>query len=96
MANIVVVVAYNPLIIIARFAFLHFRFCNFFFFLSGIRAIGKNLEYGLKQEGLLSFVRELNGNEEEPYDNYLRDASMYARGKRRIQNCVTANGHGDY
>lgn len=42
---------------------------------------GKNLEYGLKQEGLLSFVRELNGNEEEPYDNYLRDASMYARGK---------------
>lgn len=43
--------------------------------------IGKNLEYGLKQEGLLSFVRELNGNEEEPYDNYLRDASMYARGK---------------
>lgn len=43
--------------------------------------VGKNLEYGLKQEGLLSFVRELNGNEEEPYDNYLRDASMYARGK---------------
>lgn len=45
---------------------------------------GKNLEYGLKQEGLLSFVRELNGNEEEPYDNYLRDASMYARGNVRI------------
>lgn len=42
---------------------------------------GKNLEYGLKQEGLLSFVRELNGNEEEQYDKYLRDASMYARGK---------------
>lgn len=41
---------------------------------------GKNLEYGLKEEGLLSFVRELNGNEEEAYDNYLRDASMYARG----------------
>lgn len=41
---------------------------------------GKNLEYGLKQEGLLSFVRELNGNDEEQYDNYLRDASMYARG----------------
>lgn len=40
---------------------------------------GKNLEYGLKQEGLLSFVRELNGNEENGYDNYLRDASMYAR-----------------
>lgn len=44
---------------------------------------GKNLEYGLKEEGLLSFVRELNGNAEEPYDNYLRDASMYARGKHR-------------
>lgn len=41
---------------------------------------GKNLEYGLKQEGLLSFVRELNGNEEENYDHYLKDASMYARG----------------
>lgn len=41
---------------------------------------GKNLEYGLKQEGLLKFVRELNGNEEEPYNDYLRDASMYARG----------------
>ena len=38
---------------------------------------GKNLEHGLKEEGLLKFVRELNGNEEEPYDNYLRDASMY-------------------
>ncbi|KAL5289037.1 hypothetical protein ACFFRR_009314 [Megaselia abdita] len=41
--------------------------------------VGKNLEYGLKQEGLLSFVRELNGNEENGYDNYLKDASMYAR-----------------
>ena len=35
--------------------------------------VGKNLEYGLRQEGLLSFVRELNGNEQEPYDNYLKD-----------------------
>ncbi|XP_030376658.1 atrial natriuretic peptide receptor 1 [Scaptodrosophila lebanonensis] len=41
--------------------------------------VGKNLEYGLRQEGLLSFVRELNGNEEEIYENYLKDASMYAR-----------------
>ncbi|TMW41793.1 hypothetical protein DOY81_013127 [Sarcophaga bullata] len=41
--------------------------------------VGKNLEYGLRQEGLLSFVRELNGNEQEPYEIYLRDASMYAR-----------------
>lgn len=37
------------------------------------------MEYGLKQEGVLRFVRELNGNDEEPYDNYLKDASMYAR-----------------
>lgn len=37
------------------------------------------MEYGLKEEGLLGFVRELNGNEEEEYENYLRDASMYAR-----------------
>lgn len=49
-----------------------------------ISLLGKNLEYGLKQEGLLSFVRELNGNEEENYENYLRDASMYARGDYRI------------
>ncbi|KRJ99806.1 uncharacterized protein Dyak_GE13756, isoform B [Drosophila yakuba] len=41
--------------------------------------VGKNLEYGLRQEGLLSFVKELNGNEEEVYENYLKDASMYAR-----------------
>lgn len=33
----------------------------------------------MKEEGLLKFVRELNGNEEEPYDSYLKDASMYAR-----------------
>lgn len=45
-----------------------------------LKCVGKNLEYGLKQEGLLSFVRELNGNEEENYDHYLKDASMYARG----------------
>lgn len=41
---------------------------------------GKNLEYGLRKLGLLTFVRELDGNDEEDYDNYLRDASMYARG----------------
>ncbi|CAG9763987.1 unnamed protein product [Ceutorhynchus assimilis] len=40
---------------------------------------GKNLEHGLKKEGLLSFVRELDGNENDSIDNYLRDASMYAR-----------------
>lgn len=44
--------------------------------------LGKNLEYGLKQEGIITFVRELNGNEiESSYDKYLLDARMYARGK---------------
>lgn len=44
--------------------------------------VGKNLEYGLRKEGLLKFVRELDGNsEDEPYHFYLRDASMYARGE---------------
>lgn len=44
--------------------------------------VGKNLEYGLRKEGLLKFVRELDGNfEDESYHFYLRDASMYARGK---------------
>lgn len=41
---------------------------------------GKNLELGLRKEGVLAFVRELNGNDEDTYENYLRDASMYARG----------------
>ncbi|PBC26770.1 Atrial natriuretic peptide receptor [Apis cerana cerana] len=42
--------------------------------------VGKNLEYGLRKEGLLKFVRELDGNfEDESYHFYLRDASMYAR-----------------
>nr|CAD7574288.1 unnamed protein product [Timema californicum] len=45
---------------------------------------GKNLEVGLKKEGLLYFVRELDGNDEEEYDNYLKDASMYARVKRAV------------
>lgn len=42
---------------------------------------GKNLEIGLRKAGLLSFVRELDGNEEEQYEMYLKDVSMYARGK---------------
>ncbi|XP_043512198.1 atrial natriuretic peptide receptor 1 isoform X1 [Frieseomelitta varia] len=42
--------------------------------------VGKNLEYGLRKEGLLKFVREIDGNsEDESYNFYLRDASMYAR-----------------
>jgi len=56
--------------------------------------VGKNLEFGLKEEGVLKFVKELNGNE-LLYDakvnksendkqmndlkTYLKDASMYAR-----------------
>jgi hypothetical protein len=28
-------------------------------------------------------VRELDGNDEEQYDHYLKDASMYARGRTR-------------
>lgn len=44
-----------------------------------LHAVGKNLEYGLKQEGIDTFVRELNGNDEETYDKYLIDASMKAR-----------------
>jgi hypothetical protein len=44
---------------------------------------GKNLEYGLRKQGLLRFVRELDGNDEEQYDHYLKDASMYARGENR-------------
>lgn len=50
--------------------------------------VGKNLEYGLRQEGLLSFVRELNGNEQEPYEIYLKDASMYARGMQKQHICT--------
>lgn len=42
--------------------------------------LGKNLEHGLKKQGLLTFMRELDGNDNESIDNYLRDASMYARG----------------
>ncbi|XP_035776449.1 atrial natriuretic peptide receptor 1-like isoform X2 [Anopheles albimanus] len=41
--------------------------------------VGKNLEYGLKDEELLKFVRELDGNEEEDIEAYLTDAAMYAR-----------------
>lgn len=44
--------------------------------------IGKNLEHGLKEEGLLKFVRELNGNDVESYEIYLRDASMYGMSEK--------------
>ena len=48
--------------------------------LNQTRFLGKNLEHGLKKQGLLTFMRELDGNDNESIDNYLRDASMYARG----------------
>lgn len=56
--------------------------------------VGKNLEYGLKEDGVLKFVRELDGNElltdgklnksendrqMKDLKTYLQDASMYAR-----------------
>lgn len=56
--------------------------------------VGKNLEYGLKEDGVLKFVKELNGNEllqdgklnksesdmqMKELKTYLRDASMYSR-----------------
>jgi atrial natriuretic peptide receptor A len=56
--------------------------------------VGKNLEYGLKEAGLLKFVKELDGNEllfegklnksendrqMRELKTFLKDASMYAR-----------------
>jgi atrial natriuretic peptide receptor A len=56
--------------------------------------VGKNLEYGLKEVGLLKFVKELDGNEllfegklnktendrqMRELKTFLKDASMYAR-----------------
>lgn len=41
---------------------------------------GKNLEHGLRKAGLLKYVRELDGNDEDGIEGYLNDASMYARG----------------
>lgn len=50
------------------------------------------MEYGLRQEGVLSFVRELDGNDEEAYESYLKDASLYARGMYFVylDNCQLA------
>lgn len=47
---------------------------------------GKSLEWGLRKEGLLKAVRELDGNERESCEALLKDVSMYARGKI-IFNC---------
>lgn len=42
---------------------------------------GKTLEAGLKKVGFLSHIRELDGNDDDECEKYLKDASMYARGK---------------
>ncbi|XP_038211303.1 atrial natriuretic peptide receptor 1 [Zerene cesonia] len=41
--------------------------------------VGKSLEWGLRKEGVLKAVRELDGNERESCEALLRDVSMYAR-----------------
>ncbi|CAH2089754.1 unnamed protein product [Euphydryas editha] len=41
--------------------------------------VGKSLEWGLRKEGLLKAVRELDGNERESCEALLKDVSMYAR-----------------
>lgn len=35
----------------------------------------------MRKAGLLKYVRELDGNDEDGIEGYLTDASMYARGK---------------
>ncbi|XP_039759155.1 receptor-type guanylate cyclase gcy-28 [Pararge aegeria] len=41
--------------------------------------VGKSLEWGLRKEGVLKAVRELDGNESESCEALLKDVSMYAR-----------------
>ncbi|KPJ10473.1 Atrial natriuretic peptide receptor 1 [Papilio machaon] len=41
--------------------------------------VGKSLEWGLRKEGVLKAVRELDGNEKESCEALLLDVSMYAR-----------------
>ncbi|XP_028025335.1 atrial natriuretic peptide receptor 1 [Bombyx mandarina] len=41
--------------------------------------VGKSLEWGLRKQGVLKAVRELDGNERESCDALLLDVSMYAR-----------------
>ena len=54
-----------------------------------ISMTGKNLEIGLYKGGVLSFSRELDGNDEMSCEKYLTDASMHARGdaKRTLLKC---------
>jgi len=42
---------------------------------------GKNLELGLKKAGVLSFLRDLDGNDEDPQcETLLKEASTQATG----------------
>ncbi|XP_061384289.1 receptor-type guanylate cyclase gcy-28 [Danaus plexippus] len=41
--------------------------------------VGKSLEWGLRKEGVLKAIRELDGNESESCEALLKDVSMYAR-----------------
>lgn len=59
---------------------------SFYYYRYSYCLTGKNLEHGLKKEGSLTFIRELDGNDNEPIDNYLRDVSMYARGQTIFSN----------
>uniref|UniRef100_A0A1A9WQW4 Uncharacterized protein n=1 Tax=Glossina brevipalpis TaxID=37001 RepID=A0A1A9WQW4_9MUSC len=57
---------------------------------SDLFSLTKNLEYGLRKEGLLSFVRELNGNELN-----LREASIYTRDFHGVTGHVHIDDNGD-
>jgi len=51
----------------------HFKFILF--------STGKNLELGLKKAGVLSFLRDLDGNDEDPQcETLLKEASTQATG----------------
>lgn len=41
---------------------------------------GKHLEYGLRDGKLLTYVKEFDGEDEILMRNYLKEASMHARG----------------
>jgi len=46
-----------------------------------LNCTGKNLEIGLRKAGVLSFIRDLDGNDEDPHcESYLKDASIQATG----------------
>ncbi|XP_050541840.1 atrial natriuretic peptide receptor 1 isoform X2 [Daktulosphaira vitifoliae] len=41
--------------------------------------VGKNLENGLRRGSVSTYIRDFDGNDDDPCETYLRDASMYAR-----------------